>query len=253
MAAISLSASDDTSAFIHDFTGSNRHVLDYLLGEVLDGQPPEIQRFLLQTAILDRLNAPLCAAVLEGEEVAHRPPGSSAQQILEQLDRSNLFVTPLDNERGWYRYHRLFADLLRGQIRSGVFESQSLLPSERELCENYSVSRSTVRQAIQVLKEERLIRKERGVGTRIENSPVIEQNLLGFHNFDLQMIEQGHSATLEILTNEILSGGGRVQRMMDLPKTADIFKVVRLRLVDRKPVFIEKIYMRFKNKLDITF
>ena len=127
MAAISLCASDDVAAFIHDFTGSNRHVLDYLLGEVLDNQPAEIQRFLLHTAILDRLNAPLCAALLESAEAANMPPGTPAQQMLELLERSNLFVTPLDQERGWYRYHRLFADLLRFTLRKKMPEKIPLL------------------------------------------------------------------------------------------------------------------------------
>ena len=81
----------------------------------------------MHTAVLDRLNAPLCEALLEGAAAANRPRGRPAQQILEQLDRSNLFVTPLDNERGWYRYHRLFADLLRFTLRQRMPQKIPLL------------------------------------------------------------------------------------------------------------------------------
>lgn len=148
-------------------------------------------------------------------------------------------------------YYLQLADTLRSQISSGVFESGELLPSERELCETYTVSRSTVRQAIQTLREEGLIRKERGVGTRIEQRPKIEQDLMGYHNFDLQMQEKGYSASVSLLKHEILEKPGRVQRLMKLPEDAKIFKVVRLRLVDNDPVFIEKIYMPLERFPDL--
>lgn len=107
LAAISLQGHADASGLIRSFTGSNRLVLDYLIEEVLDRQPEDIQTFLLKTAILDRLTGSLCKA-LTGQE--------NGQQILEYLDRANLFIVPLDNERRWYRYHHLFADLLRQRL-----------------------------------------------------------------------------------------------------------------------------------------
>lgn len=97
------------SAFIDSFTGSHRFVMDYLVEEVLQQQPQLIQDFLLQTAILDRLCGPLCDAVLAAE------PGSS-QRMLGILEAANMFLVPLDNERHWYRYHHLFADLLRQRL-----------------------------------------------------------------------------------------------------------------------------------------
>jgi len=113
-------AGQEASGFIRHFSGSNRYILDYLVEEVLQRQPEVVQRFLLQTSILERMCRSLAAAVTGLEEV--RPDGSqpfaalqpspSAEQILEHLDRSNLFVIPLDDRREWYRYHRLFADLL---------------------------------------------------------------------------------------------------------------------------------------------
>jgi LuxR family maltose regulon positive regulatory protein len=115
---------DDRSAFVHAFAGSHRHVLDYLMEEVLRQQSAAVQAFLHQTAILDRLTAPLCDAVLGGgageqrtksDQPSHAPV--SSQEILERLDRTNLFVVPLDDERRWYRYHHLFADLLRQRVQ----------------------------------------------------------------------------------------------------------------------------------------
>ncbi|HZD58696.1 MAG TPA: AAA family ATPase [Anaerolineales bacterium] len=104
MAAISMQGLPDASSFIRSFTGSHRFVLDYLLEEVLHRQPVEIQTFLLLTSILDRLCGPLCDAVL-GSPSASAQETVSAQETLEYLERANLFIVPLDDERRWYRYH----------------------------------------------------------------------------------------------------------------------------------------------------
>lgn len=96
------------SQFIQAFAGSNRYILDYLVEEVLGRQPPEIQTFLLHTSVLDRLNGSLCDALLER--------ASGSQETLEALERANLFIASLDERREWYRYHRLFADLLRKRL-----------------------------------------------------------------------------------------------------------------------------------------
>jgi LuxR family maltose regulon positive regulatory protein len=105
---ISMHGQKDVSGFIQSFTGSHRFVLDYLVQEVLERQPESSQTFLLQTAILDRLTAPLCDAVT-GE--------GHGQATLERLDRTNLFIIPLDDDRQWYRLHPLFGDLLRQRLR----------------------------------------------------------------------------------------------------------------------------------------
>ncbi len=117
MAALSLQGRDDTAQFIREFTGSHRFVLDYLAGEVLQRQPSHIHRFLLDTAILDRLCGPLCD-VVTGR--------SDSQATLEALERSNLFIVPLDDRRHWYRYHHLFADVLRARSSQASIEA---LPS----------------------------------------------------------------------------------------------------------------------------
>jgi LuxR family maltose regulon positive regulatory protein len=105
---ISMQGRDDVASLIESFSGSHRFVLDYLIEEVLEQQSQSVQTFLLQTAVLDRLTGSLCNA-LTGQ--------SNGQKTLEMLDRANLFIVPLDNERRWYRYHHLFADLLRQRLR----------------------------------------------------------------------------------------------------------------------------------------
>jgi len=110
LAAISMQGRTDVSTFVKSFTGSHKLVLDYLIEEVLIQQPEDVQAFLLQTSILDRLTGSLCDALTGG---------NNGQQILETLERANLFIIPLDDKRGWYRYHHLFADLLRQRLGQG--------------------------------------------------------------------------------------------------------------------------------------
>jgi len=109
LAALSLQGQPDPTGFIQAFSGSHRFVLDYLAEEVLQQQSARVQAFLLRTAILDRLCGPLCEAVV-GDRAG------SGQATLEYLDQANLFLVPLDAERRWYRYHQLFADLLRQRL-----------------------------------------------------------------------------------------------------------------------------------------
>jgi len=113
LAAISMQGQEDASSFIKSFTGSNHFVLDYLVEEVLQQQSENVQTFLLRTSILDRLCGPLCDAVLG-------TPASSGQETLEYLEHANLFIVPLDDERRWYRYHHLFADLLRQRLQQSA-------------------------------------------------------------------------------------------------------------------------------------
>jgi LuxR family maltose regulon positive regulatory protein len=118
MAALSLRNRADARSFIHAFSGTNRYILDYLLEEVLAIQPPEVQRFLLHTSILDQMCASLCDALMQGRETS-----ISSSAMLRTLERENLFLVSLDDEaasgtgEGWFRYHHLFADLLRTRLR----------------------------------------------------------------------------------------------------------------------------------------
>ena len=131
MAALSMQNRENVTNFIEGFSGTNRYILDYLLEEVLARQSPEIQRFLLYTSILERLYAPLCDAILVTDnKLANKENnltirsetiilGSSAS-ILEYLEQSNIFLVSLDDERTWYRYHHLFADLLMAQLQRSL-------------------------------------------------------------------------------------------------------------------------------------
>lgn len=110
LAAISLRQTQNAAGFIQSLAGSNRFVLDYLMEEVFNNQSDEIQRFWMETAILDRLCASLCAAVTNGSQ-------ESTQAVLDTLERDNLFLISLDDQRQWYRYHHLFQDLLKMRLK----------------------------------------------------------------------------------------------------------------------------------------
>ncbi len=114
LAAISMQGQEDVTGFIKSFTGSHHFILDYLIEEVLEQQSESVQTFLLQTAVLDRLTGSLCDAVCS---VGTATVQDNSQATLEILEHANLFIVPLDEERRWYRYHHLFADLLRRQLR----------------------------------------------------------------------------------------------------------------------------------------
>src|SRR5690606_36409719 len=107
-AALSLAGRRDVDEFIERFAGSDRHVADFLLDEVLDRQPEEVRDFLLATSVLERMNADLCRRVTGRGD---------AGDLLRRVEAENLFVVPLDEDREWYRYHQLFRQLLRRELR----------------------------------------------------------------------------------------------------------------------------------------
>ena len=116
--------------------------MDYLVDEVLQRQPAEVQTFLLYTSILDRLCGPLCEALLRGSEATDSSQSSprltllltasAAQELLVYLEHTNLFITPLDDQRHWYRYHPLFADLLRHRLNQTYPDRVATLAPERQ-------------------------------------------------------------------------------------------------------------------------
>ena len=108
LAALSLRGQPDFAGFVAEFTGSNRYVLDYLAEEVLERQSEQVRRFLLETSVLERLSGSLCDAVTGR---------AGSQALLEQVERAGLFLVPLDEVRGWWRWHHLFADLLRARLQ----------------------------------------------------------------------------------------------------------------------------------------
>jgi LuxR family maltose regulon positive regulatory protein len=108
LTALSIQGREDISGFIHDLKGDNRYILDYLMEEVLKIQTDDIREFLIQTSVLEQMSAPLCNNVLNRDD---------SRLILETLDRNNMFIVPLDDEKHWYRYHHLFADLLKQRLQ----------------------------------------------------------------------------------------------------------------------------------------
>jgi LuxR family transcriptional regulator, maltose regulon positive regulatory protein len=108
LAALSMRDREDVSGFVETFSGSNRHVLDFLTEEVLERQPEGVREFLLKTSVLEHMSAALCDALTSRKD---------GQQMLERLEYDNLFVIALDDERRWYRYHHLFADVLRSRLQ----------------------------------------------------------------------------------------------------------------------------------------
>jgi LuxR family maltose regulon positive regulatory protein len=138
LAALSLINSEDPVQFIETFSGNHRGIVDYLLEEVLQQQPEETQSFLLQTSILERLSADLCDAVLCTDS-------GSCQVMLEALERANLFLVPLDDERHWYRYHHLFADLLSHRLQQ---QSPTLGPRLHRRASQWHADRGLPRSAV---------------------------------------------------------------------------------------------------------
>jgi len=140
LAALSLRERPDPDAFLDAFTGTHRYVLDYLSEEVLERQPDRVRRFLLQTSILERLSGPLCDAVTGDAD---------GQGMLEELERANLFLIPLDEERRWWRFHHLFADLLRARLgRTKGGRVPELHRRAAAWCEQHGLIDDAIRHAL---------------------------------------------------------------------------------------------------------
>ena len=171
--------SENIASFVQAFAGSHRFVLDYLLEEVLQRQDERIQAFLLQTSILERLRGDLCDAVLAGPAA----DGEDSQQVLEQLEAANLFILPMDDERRWFRYHRLFADLLHARLdrdgprlncaranklhrRASAWYSANGYPAEAI---RHALAASEPDSAAQLIEEQALLLLTRGELTTLLN------------------------------------------------------------------------------------
>ncbi len=140
LAALSLQRRPDPGHFVEAFTGTNRYVIDYLSDEVLKRQPNPVRTFLLESSILERLSASLCNAVTGG---------SDGQSMLERLERANLFLVPLDDERRWYRFHHLFGDLLRAQFqRAQPGRAPELYRKASAWCESHDLTDDAIRYAL---------------------------------------------------------------------------------------------------------
>ena len=140
LAALSIQRRSDVSHFVETFSGSHRYVLDYLTDEVLDRQPDRVRSFLLETSVLDRLSGALCDA-LTGR--------TDSQEMLETIERANLFLVSLDDVRGWWRYHHLFADLLRMRLQQEQPERVPVLHrGAASWCEQHGLADDAIHHAI---------------------------------------------------------------------------------------------------------
>ncbi|MBO0778734.1 MAG: hypothetical protein J2P37_07885 [Ktedonobacteraceae bacterium] len=150
LAGLSLQGKTDIAGFVTGFTGTHRFVLDYLSEEVLSQQPPSVQTFLLSTSLLDRLSGPLCDAVTAQQ---------GSQDILEMLEKANLFVVALDETRGWYRYHHLFGEALRNSLQR---REPAMIPTlhrrASDWYEQHGLPFEAIQHALAIPDEERVIR-----------------------------------------------------------------------------------------------
>ncbi|MGH3510451.1 MAG: LuxR C-terminal-related transcriptional regulator [Nocardioidaceae bacterium] len=158
LAALSLQGREDVAGFIAGFAGDDRHVVDYLVEEVLGRQPDTVRRFLLQTSILDRLSGPLCDAVTGAGD---------GRAVLEKLERSNLFVVPLDDSRQWYRYHHLFAEVLRTHLLAE--RPDEIADLHRRAAQWYGANGDTVAS----------VRHSLGAGDVEQAADLIERSVIG--------------------------------------------------------------------------
>ena len=140
LAGLSLRGHADPAAFVAAFGGSHRFVLDYLADEVLDGQPGPVRAFLLETSVLERLSGQLCDAVTGR---------AGSQAMLADIERAGLFLVPLDEVRGWWRYHHLFADLLRARLQAEQpGRAPTLHRAAAAWCEEHDLADDAVRHAL---------------------------------------------------------------------------------------------------------
>ena len=139
LAALSLRGQADAATFVAAFTGSHRYVLDYLGEEVLECQPQQLQTFLLETSVLERLSGGLCDAVTGR---------AGSQALREQVEQAGLFPLPLDEVRGWWRYHRLFADLLRARLEQEPGRAAGLHRNAAAWHEEHGLADEAIRHAV---------------------------------------------------------------------------------------------------------
>jgi LuxR family transcriptional regulator, maltose regulon positive regulatory protein len=140
LAGLSLRGQADTAGFVAAFSGSHRYILDYLTGEVLERQNPQVREFLLETSVLERLTGELCDAVTGR---------AGSQAMLADIERAGLFLVPLDEVRGWWRYHHLFADLLRARLQAEQpGRVQALHRAAAAWCQEHDLADDAVRHAL---------------------------------------------------------------------------------------------------------
>ncbi len=169
LAALSMQGRDDVAGFIQAFSGSHRHVLSYLVEEVLNRRPKGTLNFLLQTSILDRLCGPLCDAVTGGND---------SQALLQKLEQANLFIVPLDEEGQWYRYHHLFAEVLQARLKQTQPDpAPELHRRASEWFEQNGLGVEAVNYALEAADHDRAIRLIEPIGMMVFVSGAMHYNV----------------------------------------------------------------------------
>ncbi len=246
VAALSMKGLEDTSGFVKVFAGSHRYVMDYLVEEVLNRQPENIQTFLLHTSLLDRMTGPLCDA-LTGQD--------GGRETLESLDRDNLFIVPLDDKRRWYRYHHLFADLLRTKLEQ---TAPDLVPELHSRASEWYESKGLIDEAakhalaaaeydraaelIEILGE---VLWERGEPTTLlswldalpDEKVITRPGLCNFHAWTLYMNGQIEAAESRLQAAERVLKSSEIEDVEQLGRVAAIRAAIASRQGDGPGIF----------------
>ncbi|MBL8079867.1 MAG: hypothetical protein JNM55_18005 [Anaerolineales bacterium] len=229
LAALSMRGQQDVSGFIQAFAGDHRYIVDYLVEEVLRRQPESVRNFLLQTSILERLNGSLCDAVT-------MQAGSKSK--LEQLQRENLFLIPLDDKREWYRYHHLFADVLLMHLIAEQSEQVSVLHIRAsEWFEKNNLTADAIRHSLSARDFERAARLIE------KNIPFMRQSrqesiLLGWLKALPDELFQDHPVLNVNYAGTLLQNGqfeGVVSRLQDIEQWLATPEEIR-----RQPVYVDE-------------
>ncbi|MDD5368857.1 MAG: BTAD domain-containing putative transcriptional regulator [Anaerolineaceae bacterium] len=236
MAALSMQGRSDLVQFISAFSGSHRFIMDYLAEETLNRQPVEIREFLLKTSILEQLSEPLCDFVLtdQSEHVRRASPSSldyaivpgETQSRLTQLERSNLFIVPLDDERVWYRYHHLFADLLRTYLQHLLPELAPILHTRASVwLENNGWIEEAIQHALAAKDWQNAARLMTDhIPTYLENGKMV--TILQWID-DLPQDEIFRNPKLSALVAEVYSQAGRIDHIDPYLNQAEAILVAR--------------------------
>jgi ATP/maltotriose-dependent transcriptional regulator MalT len=248
LAALAMRSRSNLAGFIRAFTGSNRFILEYLAEEVLTRQPGHVQTFLLHTSILDRMCGSLCDAVLGVETVghAHAPTSKStnvqraySQLLLAELERSNLFIMPLDDEQCWYRYHPLFVEALRHRLGNGATpqEVATLHRRASRWFERQGVALEAVQHALAAEDWDRAISliEQHGLpivgGVSVDPTPdwlaVLPEHLIDTHPLLNLLQKQRHAAPVPPGSESVRPKPGRSKSLFE-PLTERELEVLRL-------------------------
>jgi LuxR family maltose regulon positive regulatory protein len=242
LTALSMQGREDISGFIHDLKGDNRYIMDYLMEEVLKSQPDEIKDFLLQTSILEQMSASLCNAVLNRND---------SQSILEKLEKTNMFVIPLDDERNWYRYHHLFAELLK--LRLQQKDKANIIELHNKACEwfeQYNMFDFAIGHALAIQNHKKCIQLIGGVVEKMWENGQHKAILKYGDMLPDKLIKT--STEFCLYYGWILIAAGQIQKAEPFLKSAELNTKSSIQLNDSKSAKI-KYNKKLLGKISVAF